>query len=57
MSKAKHRGGELTSKEQAMASAVHLQCAIHESESQKGAQVRFSCPPPLLLGKKGSCKE
>ena len=57
MSKAKHRGGELTSKEQAMASAVLVQSAIHESESRKGAQIRSSCPPPLLLGKKGSWKE
>ena len=56
MSKAKHRGGELTSKVQAAATAVHVQCAIHESGSRKRAQVRSPFPPLLPLHKKGTGK-
>ena len=56
MNEAKHRGGELTSKVQAMASAVQVQCAIHESGSRKRAQVWSPCPPLPPLHKKGTWK-
>ena len=57
MNEAKHRGGELTSKVQAMATAVHVQCAIHESGSRKRAQVWSPCPPLPPLHKKWKWKE
>jgi hypothetical protein len=57
MSEAIDRGCRLTSKEQAMASAVQFECATDESESRRGAQVRSSCPPLPPLHKKGNGKE
>ena len=57
MSEAKHQGGELTSRVQEMATAVHVQCAIHGSEQGKRAQVQSPCPPLPPLHKKGNGKE